>query len=341
MPWQKGDLTEKIDEEYLGTFDELKNDANKTIDKLTDVVSRIKESSGLVNSGSSEISQGNLNLSNRTEAQASSLEQTSASMTEMTSTVQNNAENAKQAKVLANNSREQAENGGEVVSKAVAAMDKINHASNKIADIIGVIDEIAFQTNLLALNAAVEAARAGEQGRGFAVVATEVRNLAGRSATAAKEIKDLIQDSVIKVKEGAILVNQSGETLTQITASIKEVDDIIGDITIASQEQSLGIEQANKAILEMDGSTQQNAALVEEISASAESMSEQSNELNNLVEFFVVANDRAVSNSHTDRRSESRPWSENDNADTSSTSFEEFQSSKTADSVSEQQWEEF
>jgi len=338
----QGDLTQKIDEEYQGAFEKLKTDANDTIDKLTDIVSKIKESSGLVNSAASEISQGNLNLSSRTEAQASSLEETSASMTEMTSTVQNNAENSKQAKALANNSRQQAETGGEVVSKAVAAMDKINSASNKIADIISVIDEIAFQTNLLALNAAVEAARAGEQGRGFAVVASEVRNLAGRSATAAKEIKDLIEDSVVKVKEGAKLVNQSGETLNEITNSIKEVDDIIADITVASQEQSQGIEQANRAILEMDGTTQQNAALVEEISASAESMNEQSNELNQLVEFFVVSDGNGQSgDSFIERRSADRPWSENENH-VSANGFEDFQMPKAVgDGADEQDWEEF
>ena len=339
-----GDLTQNINAEYEGAFNQLKNDANQTIEKLTDIVSKIKESSNLVNSASSEISQGNLNLSNRTEAQASSLEETSASMTEMTSTVQNNAENSKQAKALANNSRKQAENGGEVVNKAVEAMDKINSASNKIADIISVIDEIAFQTNLLALNAAVEAARAGEQGRGFAVVASEVRNLAGRSATAAKEIKELIEDSVIKVREGTKLVNQSGDTLNEITASIKEVDDIIGDITASSQEQSTGIEQTNKSISEIDNATQQNAALVEEISASAESMNEQSNKLNKLVEFFVVSNDDSYESNRLfdDRRSEKRPWSNSNNGSEHSYDGQDAQYSKAVGgNVDEDNWEEF
>ena len=208
-------------------------------------------------------------------------------------------------------------------------MRDINGASNKIADIIGVIDEIAFQTNLLALNAAVEAARAGEQGRGFAVVASEVRNLAGRSATAAKEIKELIEDSVAKVEEGTRLVNQSGDTLNEIMSSVKEVTTIIGDITVAGQEQASGIEQVNQTIMKMDETTQQNAALVEEASASAESMSEQSNELNELVEFFKVSDDekfrpesetpvsyqssgRTSEYAGEERRSQKRPWSNND-----------------------------
>ena len=313
----RGDLTEQIEEEYSGRFNQLKMDANETAAKLTEIVSQIKESSGLVSAAASEISEGNLNLSQRTESQAASLEETSSSMTEMTSTVQQNAQNSKQANELAIGAREQAEKGGEVVSNAVSAMGEINEASDKISDIIGVIDEIAFQTNLLALNAAVEAARAGEQGRGFAVVASEVRNLAGRSATAAKEIKELIEDSVKKVDEGRKLVNQSGETLEEIMRRVKEVTDIIGDITLASQEQATGIEQVNKVIIQMDEATQQNAALVEQASASAESMSEQSNGLNRLVEFFniqsledsdtVQSSGKQVRN---DKQSSDRSWSD-------------------------------
>ena len=209
--------------------------------------------------GADEISAGNANLSQRTEEQSSSLEETASSMEEMTTTVKQNADNAAQANQLALAARDQAEKGGTVVSQAVSAMAGINEASKKIADIIGVIDDIAFQTNLLALNAAVEAARAGEQGRGFAVVASEVRSLAGRSATAAKEIKELIQDSVRKVEDGSVLVTQSGQTLEKIVASVKKVSDIVAEIAAASREQSSGIEQVNRAVMQMDELTQQNA----------------------------------------------------------------------------------
>src|SRR4029077_6425320 len=218
------------------------------------------------------ISKGNLNLSQRTEQQASSLEETASSMEEMTSTVKQTADNAGQANQLAMAARQQAEKGGAVVSLAVSAMGGINAASKKIADIISVIDGIAFQTNLLALNAAVEAARAGEQGRGFAVVATEVRNLAGRSATAAKEIKGLIQDTVSKVDEGSKLVTQSGATLEQIVTAVKKVTDIVTEIAPASNAQSSGIEQVNKAVMQLDELTQQNAALVEQASAASQAM---------------------------------------------------------------------
>jgi methyl-accepting chemotaxis protein len=212
-------------------------------------------------------------------------------MEEMTSTVKQNAENASEASKLALAARSQAEKGGAVVAKAVVAMGGINEASKKIANIIGVIDEIAFQTNLLALNAAVEAARAGEQGRGFAVVATEVRNLAGRSATAAKEIKALIQDSVTKVEEGSSLVTQSGTTLDQIVAAVKKVTDIVAEIAAASQEQSTGIDQVNKAVTQLDTLTQQNAALVEQATASSESMTEQAHALNEAMKHYKVGND--------------------------------------------------
>ena len=232
------------------------------------------------------VRKGNISLSQRTEEQASSLEETASSMEEMTSTVKQTADNAGQANQLAIAARSQAEKGGAVVGKAVGAMSAINASSRKIADIIGVIDEIAFQTNLLALNAAVEAARAGEQGRGFAVVASEVRNLAGRSATAAKEIKALIQDSVGKVEEGSKLVDQSGQTLEEIVQAVKKVTDIVAEIAAASQEQSTGIEQVNKAVMQMDEVTQQNAALVEQAAAAAEAIVEQTQALSQQVAVY-------------------------------------------------------
>jgi len=309
----EGKVDHRVGGQYSGQFDRLKQAVNGYCDKISDIVVKIRESSQLVNSGAEEISRGNLDLSRRTESQAASLEQTSASMEEMTSTVKQNADNAKEANNLAIGARDQAATGGEVVGKAIAAMHEINQASNKISDIISVIDEIAFQTNLLALNAAVEAARAGEQGRGFAVVATEVRNLAGRSATAAKEIKELIEDSVQKVTDGSHLVNQSGETLEQIMDSVRQVAQIVGDISSASQEQAQGIEQVNKAIIEMDTSTQENTSLVEEAAAAAESMSEQSNELNSLVGFFQIGDQSSGSSGlapgGVERRSSRRPWS--------------------------------
>jgi methyl-accepting chemotaxis protein len=306
-----GDLTKTIDSNYQGSFGQLKNDANSTISKLTEVMGEINNNANSVLNGAHEIAQGNANLSQRTEEQASSLEETASSMEEMTSTVRMNADNAKQADQLASSARELAEKGGEVVSNAVDAMSEITASSKKIADIIGVIDEIAFQTNLLALNAAVEAARAGEQGRGFAVVASEGRNLAGRSATAAKEIKGLIGDSVTKVEEGSKLVDESGKTLEGIMTSVKKVSDIIAEIAAAGEEQSDGIEQVNKAINQMDEMTQQNATLVEEAAAASEAMGEQARNLNELVGFFTT--DGSSNNAHsTERRSGSRPWKSND-----------------------------
>jgi methyl-accepting chemotaxis protein len=285
-----GDLTRSMDlEGKPGLYVSIGSGVNSLVDNMANVVSRVKDATSEVQQGAEEISKGNLNLSQRTEEQASSLEETASSMEQMTSTVKQTADNAGQANQLALAARQQAEKGGAVVSSAVAAMGGINAASKKIADIIGVIDEIAFQTNLLALNAAVEAARAGEQGRGFAVVATEVRNLAGRSATAAKEIKALIQDSVAKVDEGSKLVDESGRTLDEIVNAVKKVTDIVAEIAAASREQSSGIEQVNKAIMQMDAATQQNAALVEEAAAASQAIVEQTHTLSRLVSRYRVA----------------------------------------------------
>ena len=285
-----GRLTETITADYQGSFGKLKQDSNATVAKLTEIITNIRESASTVSTGANEIAQGNSDLSQRTESQASNLEETASSMEEMTSAVKQTSENSTHATELAVSASKQAAQGGEVVSRAVTAMDEINQASNKIADIIGVIDEIAFQTNLLALNAAVEAARAGEQGRGFAVVAGEVRNLAQRSAGAAKEIKDLIRDSVDKVNAGTNLVNESGKTLNDIVTSVKRVTDMIEEISIAAQEQSSGIEQVNSAIAQMDEMTQQNAALVEQATAAGEAMAEQSRGMMNLMDFFTLSN---------------------------------------------------
>jgi methyl-accepting chemotaxis protein len=281
-----GDLSQKIETHYVGAFLQLKNDINTTVDKLTDIMTSISQAAAQVNQAANEISQSNISLNQRTEQQAASLQETAASMEQMTSTVQQNADNAKHATQLALTARDRAEKGGEVVGAAIQAITEINRSSQKITDIIGVIDDIAFQTNLLALNAAVEAARAGEQGRGFAVVAAEVRNLAQRSAAAAKEIKQLIEDSVIKVQEGTQLAHKSGETLKDIVIAVKQVSDIIAEIAAASQEQSSGIQQVNKAIVQMDETTQQNAAMVEEMTSASQSMSEQASDLQKQVTFF-------------------------------------------------------
>ncbi len=282
------DLTSTMDGEYQGEFSIFSESINTTVNNMSEIVDKIIISSLEIKGASGEISQGNIDLSQRTEEQASSLQQTASSMEELTSTVKQTAENAQQATKLSYTAHEEATKGGEVVGKTIEAMSDINAASKKIADIIGVIDEIAFQTNLLALNAAVEAARAGEQGRGFAVVAAEVRNLAQRSASAAKEIKELINDSVEKVNHGTQLVDTSGQSLEEILNAVKKVNDIIAEIAAASQEQSAGIDQINKAITQMDEVTQQNAALVEEAAAGSESLNDQAITLNEMMTVFKL-----------------------------------------------------
>jgi methyl-accepting chemotaxis protein len=281
-----GDLVRRITADYRGVFGQLKDDTNRMADRLTETLSEIKSVGREVANAAAEISTSTTDLSQRTEEQAASLEQTSASMEQMSATVKKNAENALQANQLTSGSRDIADRGGQVVAKAVDAMARIEDSSRKISDIIGVIDEIARQTNLLALNAAVEAARAGDAGRGFAVVASEVRSLAQRSSQAAKDIKDLITNSSSQVQDGVGLVNQTGASLTEILASIKQVADIVAEIASASGEQSTGIDQINKALNQMDEVTQQNSALVEENAASAKTLEQQSETMNEKVAFF-------------------------------------------------------
>ncbi len=288
----EGDLTKSIAAEYDGTFGQLKDDANTTVARLQEIVEQIKRATDAINTAAQEIAAGNQDLSSRTEEQASSLEETASSMEQLTSTVRQNAENSRQASELAVNAQGIAIKGGEVVGEVVQTMSAIHQASSRIADIIGVIDGIAFQTNILALNAAVEAARAGEQGRGFAVVATEVRNLAQRSAAAAKEIKELISDSVSKVEAGNKQVDQAGRTMQEVVASIRRVAAIMTEISAASREQSAGIDQVCLAVNQMDEVTQQNAALVEQAAAAAESLEEQAHSLAQAVAVFHVGNER-------------------------------------------------
>lgn len=281
-----GMLSERMNSQVLPEFLPLTEAVNGYIDRMHSMVTDIKQAASAVRQGSVEIASGNDDLSRRSEQQAANLEETAAAMEEITVTVQRNAGNAAEADKLAGSARKVAEKGGEIVSKAVVAMQAINASSKRITDIIGVIDELAFQTNLLALNAAVEAARAGDQGRGFAVVADEVRNLAGRSAGAAREIKDLIRDSSDKVKEGTSLVNSSGEMLGEIVASVKKVNQIISEIAVASEEQATGIEEVKKSVMQMDEMTQQNAALVEEAAAASAQLGQQASQLEQLVDFF-------------------------------------------------------
>jgi methyl-accepting chemotaxis protein len=288
----EGTLTGRIAlNDKSGQIAALAASVNALLDSMMALVAEMKQAGSEVAVATQEISKGNLNLSQRTEQSASSLEETAASIEEMTSTVKATADNAGQASRLAFAASELAERGGTVVDAAISAMSKINESSQKIADIIGVIDGIAFQTNLLALNAAVEAARAGDQGRGFAVVASEVRNLASRSATAAREIKALIKDSVGNVDEGSRLVDQSGKALADIGAAIKRVTAVATEIAEASQAQASGIEQVNQAIMQMDEMTQQNAALVEQASAASEAIVGQAAHLSGLVARYTVSGD--------------------------------------------------
>ena len=341
----EGDLTKKMVGEFEGEFAQLRDAVNGSIDNLYNMANDIIEATGNIASASSEIAQGNTDLSQRTEEQASSLEETASSMEELTSTVKQNADNSRQANQLSAAAREKAEKGGDVVGRAISAMAEINTSSKKIADIIGVIDEIAFQTNLLALNAAVEAARAGEQGRGFAVVAGEVRNLAQRSAGAAKEIKSLIQDSVGKVEEGSKLVDESGKTLDEIVNEVKKVSDIIAEISAASQEQASGIDQVNKAVMSMDEVTQQNAALVEEAASASESLDEQARTLEDLVAFFNLGESHSSGKSHVRRVEKSEPVQQRRRVDRETVrqpSQTIKRSSRSAPKVDDDnEWEEF
>jgi methyl-accepting chemotaxis protein len=284
-----GDLTSRIDVDSNDETGELLAALKEMNGALLAIVGQVRSGAETMATATNEIASGNLDLSSRTEQQAGALEETASSMEELTATVKQNADNARQANQLALSASEVATRGGAVVGDVVATMGSINESANKIVDIIGVIDGIAFQTNILALNAAVEAARAGEQGRGFAVVASEVRNLAQRSAGAAKEIKALIGDSVEKVGEGSRLVNQAGATMEEIVTSVRRVTDIMAEITSASQEQEAGIEQINQAIGEMDSVTQQNAALVEEAAAAAQSLQVQSSQLEQVVSAFRLS----------------------------------------------------
>ncbi len=289
----EGDLSIAIDTKSSDRGS-LLSEMKQMRNSLVDIVSQVRRGTQTITTASREIAAGNIDLSSRTELQASSLEKTASAMEELTSTVKQNADNAREANQLAATASDVARKGGEVVSQVVGTMGEINSSASKIADIIGVIDGIAFQTNILALNAAVEAARAGEQGRGFAVVASEVRNLAQRSAAAAKEIKTLIGDSVEKIGRGSKLVGQAGVTMDEVVDSVKRVTNIMSEIANASAEQSAGIEQVNLSIIEMDGMTQQNAALVEQAAAAFQSLQDQAAELQRVVSIFKVEGEQAA-----------------------------------------------
>lgn len=342
----EGNLTKKIEGEYQGLFDDIKQSLNTTITQLQKTVGTIMVSASSVNSASSEISAGSNDLSERTEQQASTLEETAASMEEITGAVRQNTENSNNANSLAENAKNIAGKGGKIVTDAVEAMSKITASSQKISDIIGVIDDIAFQTNLLALNAAVEAARAGDAGKGFAVVASEVRSLAGRSAAASKDIKALITESSEQVKNGSELVNQTGNSLKEIEKSITEVAAIISEIAAASSQQATGIEEINSAVAQMDEMTQQNAALVEENTAAAEALVEQANDLEQLMRFFTIDENSANNNQpkarESSRTSAAKPATKP--KATKSESHHESKPKKVASSGGKKyddEWEEF
>lgn len=284
----RGDLTERITRDYPGTFGQLKDDANSTVEKLMEIIAQVKYSTEMITTSAREISAGNSDLSQRTEEQAASLEETSSSMSELLSTVRRNTESARHANQLAQATSDIADQSGKSVQMVVATMTSINQSSRKIEDIIKIIDGIAFQTNILALNAAVEAARAGEQGRGFAVVASEVRSLAQRSAVAAKEIKLLISESVEKVNVGSRQVKDAADEISDVVTSVQLVASLMKDITAATAEQGTSIEQVNIAITQIDSVTQHNAALVQEAAAAAESMQEQAGALNVVVSTFKL-----------------------------------------------------
>jgi methyl-accepting chemotaxis protein len=302
-----GDLTADIDVRSADEVGQLIQALKAMSGSLRKIVSEVRAGTDAISSASSEIATGNADLSQRTEQQASSLEETASSMEELTGTVKRNAENAKQANTLAASASDVAVKGGAVVAQVVETMSSIDESSKKIADIIGVIDGIAFQTNILALNAAVEAARAGEQGRGFAVVASEVRTLAQRSAAAAKEIKTLISESVATVGSGTQLVGEAGRTMDEIVGAVKRVTDIMAEISDASGEQSAGIEQVNQAVMQMDRMTQQNAALVEEAAAAAESMKQQAHQLGEMMAVFRTDDAGAVRRVEIERRAPGGP----------------------------------